>query len=123
RAMKLLAYEEAVGHYERALQVLQLQPPNERRRCELLLLLGDALWRAGESVRARDSFIQAAQVAQTLPAADALARAALGLGNVRAETGVVDDVLVGLLEAALAALSGDDSVLRVRVLARLAMAL
>jgi predicted ATPase len=123
RAMELLAYEEAVSYYERALQVLQLQPPNERRRCELLLRLGDALWRAGESARARDSFIQAAQIAQMLNAADVLARAALGLGNVRAETGVVDDVLVELLDAALAALGEDDSVLRVRVLARLAMAL
>jgi predicted ATPase len=123
RAMKLLAYEEAVSHYARALQVLERQTPDERRRGELLLWLGDALWRAGESARARDSFIQAAQAAQSLGAADMLARAALGLGNVRAETGVVDDALVGLLDAALTALSGDDSVLRVRVLARLAMAL
>jgi predicted ATPase len=123
RAMKLLAYEEAVNHYERALQVLEQQKPNEKRRCELLLSLGDALWRAGESPQALDTFVQAAQVAQALGAADLLARAALGLGNVRAETGVVDDALVGLLDAALTALSGDDSVLRVRVLARLAMAL
>jgi predicted ATPase len=123
RAMKLLAYEEAVSHYERALQVLERQKPNEEHRCELLLVLGDALWRAGESSRARDTFVQAAQVARALGAANLLARAALGLGNVRAETGVVDDVLAGLLDAALAALSEDDSVLRVRVLARLAMAL
>ncbi|MEW6297255.1 MAG: hypothetical protein AB1671_05865, partial [Thermodesulfobacteriota bacterium] len=123
RAMKLLAYEEAVSHYERALHVVERQMSDERRRCELLLGLGDALWRAGESARARDTFIQAAQVAQTLHAADMLARAALGLGNVRAETGVVDEVLVGLLDAALAILSTDDSVLRVQLLARLAMAL
>lgn len=123
RAMKLLAYEEAVSHYERALRVLAVQRPNETQRCELLLALGDALWRAGESLQARDRFGQAAQVAQSLGAADLLARAALGLGKVRAETGVVDEVLVGLLEAALATLNEDDSVLRVRVLARLAMAL
>jgi predicted ATPase len=123
RAMQLLAYEEAVSHYEHALQVLERQTSNERRRGELLLRLGDALWRAGESARARDSFIQAAHVAQALHAADLLARAALGLGDVRVETGVVDEVLVGLLDAALAALGEGDSVLRVRVLARLAIAL
>ncbi len=123
RAMRLLAYEEAVGHYERALQVLEQQLPNDEQRCELLLVQGDALWRAGESPRARESFVQAARVAQAVGAADLLARAALGLGNVRAETGMVDEVLVGLLDAALAALSEDDSVLRARVLARLAIAL
>lgn len=123
RAMRLLAYEEAVSHYERALQVLALQQPSDERRYALLLSLGDALWQAGESERARQNFVQAAQIAQALGAADLLARAALGLGNVRAETGVVDDVLVGLLDAARAALSEDDSALRARVLARLAIAL
>jgi tetratricopeptide (TPR) repeat protein len=123
RAMRLLAYEEAVSHYERALQVLAVQKSDEKRHCELLLSLGDALWRAGESLQARDTFVQAAQVAQFLNAADLLARAALGLGNVRAETGVIDEVLVGLLDAALAILGETDSDLRAKVMARLAMAL
>jgi tetratricopeptide (TPR) repeat protein len=123
QAMQLLAYEQAVSHYERALQVLELQPPGRAQRCELLLSLGDALWRAGESARARQRFVQAAQIARRLGAAELLARAALGLGHVRAETGVVDEVLVELLGAALAALSAGDSALRARVLARLAIAL
>ena len=123
RAITLLAYEEAVSHYERALQALTLKGPDEVLRCELLLALGEALWRAGENLRARDIFEQAAQAAQALGAAELLAQAALGFGNVRAETGVVDEALVEILEAAQAALGNDASALRAKVLARLAMAL
>ena len=122
-AMKLLAYEEAVGHYEQGLQVLELLRPHDSQRCELLLGLGDALWHSGDSLRAREQFIQAAQVAQQVGAAEVLARAVIGLGNVRAETGVIDDVLVKLSEATLVALGSQDSTLRARVMARLAIAL
>src|SRR5581483_9904790 len=87
-----------------------------------LLVLGDAQWRAGESARARDALVRAAEIARGLGDADRFARAALGIG-MRAETGVVDDLLVGLLESALAALGQGDSVARAKVLARLAMAL
>ena len=123
RAMRLLAYEEAVAHYERSLQVMELRRPGDAERCALLLALGDALWQAGESQRARETFVHAAQIARALGAAGLLAQAALGLGNVRAETGVIDQVLVGLLDEALTALGAGDSALRARVMARLAMAL
>jgi tetratricopeptide (TPR) repeat protein len=98
--MTQLAYEEAVGHYERALQVLEHLMLHEERRCELLLGLGDALWRMGESLRARENFIHAARIAQQSGAADTLARAALALGEVRAETGIIDDVLIGIVSCA-----------------------
>jgi tetratricopeptide (TPR) repeat protein len=123
RALRLLAYEDAVAHYERALQLDELQAPHDTRRCELLLALGKALWGAGENPRAREVFMQAAQVAEALGAAELLAQAALGFGNVQMERSEVDDVLVGLLEAALAALGDSVSTLRVRVLARLTAAL
>lgn len=42
RATALLAYEEAVEHYERALQALALRVVNEAQRCDLLLALGGA---------------------------------------------------------------------------------
>jgi tetratricopeptide (TPR) repeat protein len=61
-------------------------------------------------------------VAKRIGAADPLARAALGLG-VEFTVGVVDDVEIRLLEEALTALGEADSVLRARVLARLAKAL
>ncbi|MGE0825409.1 MAG: AAA family ATPase [Candidatus Binatia bacterium] len=123
QAVTLFAYEKAVSHYETALQLLALKEVDEVRRCELLLAFGDALWRAGATQQARDTFESAARVAQTLNMEELLARAALGFGTVRAETGLVDETLVQLLEAALAALPHDPSALRVKLLARLAVAL
>ncbi|MFY9588010.1 MAG: AAA family ATPase, partial [Actinomycetota bacterium] len=50
RAAELLAYEDAVLHYQRALQVIELkEAPDERTRIELLLALGAAQTRAGEA--------------------------------------------------------------------------
>ena len=81
RSIRLLAYEEAVSHYERALEVLDLTLPEEDgRRCELLLALADALWSTGEATTARETFLRAAGIARRLGAPERLARAALGAG-------------------------------------------
>ncbi|MBI3304302.1 MAG: AAA family ATPase, partial [Deltaproteobacteria bacterium] len=66
RATALLAYEEAVAHYQRALQALELKAPDARQRCELLLDLGDARAKAGDTSQARATFQQAAAVARQL---------------------------------------------------------
>ena len=123
RAMSLAAYEEAAGLCEIALQAMELQKPDEAERCELLLSLGDARWKAGDADRAKETFRQAADLARRLKEAEPLARAALGLGGPWGEAGVVDEVLIGLLEEALEALGDRDSPLRARVLGRLAVAL
>jgi predicted ATPase len=60
RATVLLAYEEAIGHYERALQVLELQGADEGQRCELLLALGDAQRWTNDIAAARVTFQRAA---------------------------------------------------------------
>jgi predicted ATPase len=123
RALALLGYEEAVRHYERGLEALALQPSEEPTRMRLLFALGDAAWRAGDAIKARDNFERAAQSARALGSAEALARAAVGFGRVSSETGAVDHALVGLLEEALRGLDEGDSALRAALLARLAMAL
>jgi predicted ATPase len=64
RATALLAYEEAVGHYERALQVLELKGPDEVQRCELLLALGDVQRKASNITAARATFQRAAELAR-----------------------------------------------------------
>ena len=54
RAASLVAYEEAGRHYERALGLLGAAEEASRElRCELLLRLGDAHWRAGDTRAAR----------------------------------------------------------------------
>jgi DNA-binding NarL/FixJ family response regulator len=123
-AAGLLAYEEAARQYQAALDVLELrQPPDAAQRCALLLALSGAQARAGDASRARAAALQAADLARTLGAAEQLARAALALGGMGVTPGVVDDVLTRLLEEVLERLGEQDSALRARVLARLAMEL
>jgi tetratricopeptide (TPR) repeat protein len=82
RAMDALAYEEAAGHCERALQLLKRnEPPNEVGRGELLVALGEALYGAGESVRAREACAEAAAVASRQKLPELLARAALAYND------------------------------------------
>lgn len=153
RAASLLAFEEASSYYERALRAIGTDGKVNRgikvpdpRRCDLLLALGETQWRAGDTPKARETFTEAAAIARRIHDANRLAAAAVGygegLGAYEFAEGA-DDVLVGLLEEALAALEswpprragrlyrgpqGDPpevagARLRVRVLARLAVEL
>jgi predicted ATPase len=129
QAMAVLAYEDAVLHYQRALQILELEEANGFQRCELLLSLGAAQRKAGDIAAARDTCQRAAAVARQLGAprevsAACLARAALGFGgDAWIEYGTVDEPLVALLEEALEVLDPSGSVLRARISGRLAVAL
>jgi tetratricopeptide (TPR) repeat protein len=126
QAGEQLAYDEAATLYETALQALdRLDHPPGDERCELLLRLGDARWRAGHAESAREVFGQAADTAERLGLPALLGRAALGFGGqvVAFETGLVDPVQIELFERALARLPEADDSLRTKVAARLAGAL
>jgi tetratricopeptide (TPR) repeat protein len=127
RAVAVLAYEEAAVHYGHALELTDDDDTaSAEQRCELMLRLGDAYWRAGDTRGARETFEEAAALARRLGAADLLGRAALayvtGLGGfllfARFEAG---GTAVELLEEALAALPEHDSRLCALLLARLAV--
>lgn len=118
-AERQLAYEPAAAHYERALQAMQLGPADDVRRLQLLLALGRALWRAADGERARQSFLDAADVARGLGDARGLSQAALGFG-LWDQDDIVDERLVHLLEDALASLGAEESPVRARVMGRLA---
>jgi tetratricopeptide (TPR) repeat protein len=123
RALTLVAYEEAAEHFERALHAYGLQERADvPRRCDLLLALGAAQSRAGESSTARETFLRAAGLARKLGSPERLARAALGYGAGMGgfEFGRVDDGLVALLAEAREALGPQDGPLLARVLGRLA---
>ena len=128
-ATTLLAYEDAVAHYERALQALELAEPDDFLRCELLVALGEAQYAVGNSPLARETFQHAAEIARRLQgegklsAATLLARAALGFSGEFLLIGVVDKATVSFLEEALIALGEEESPLRAKVLGRLAMEL
>jgi DNA-binding SARP family transcriptional activator len=121
-AIARLGYEEAAAHYERGLQALTASgEPQDKRRCELLLALGEARWGASELDKARQAYEQAGELAEQLGDPTSLAHAALGFcGPHRPEAGAVIRPVVGLLERALAAIGDDDSPLRARLMGRLA---
>jgi DNA-binding SARP family transcriptional activator/tetratricopeptide (TPR) repeat protein len=124
KAASQYGYEEAARHYTRALGMLETsQSGDADRPCELLLSLGDVQSRAGNGEEAREALRQAADLAQQAGRADQLARAALEYeGRFPWARASVDPFFVPLLERALSAVGTDDSVARVRLLARLAAA-
>jgi hypothetical protein len=114
------AYEDAEAHYERALTALEIVNRDDAAaRCDVLLALGATRWRASEN-DPRSAFTEAVELARGLASSGRLARAVLGAGGRFYAPGDTDDPYIALLEEALAALEPGDSVLRVRLLARLA---
>jgi tetratricopeptide (TPR) repeat protein len=120
-ATRMLAHEEAGEQYTRALEVLDRFGPDAlERRCELLLLIGEARVRSGERVLALLAFAEAAELAESLGDNVSLARAAIGSSRrYIQQPGDVETEVIELLERALAANAGERSVIRVRLLARL----
>jgi DNA-binding SARP family transcriptional activator/tetratricopeptide (TPR) repeat protein len=125
QASAMLAHEEAADHYARALEVLgRMRPASEERRCELLLRLGEAQVRSGERLLAWQTFREAAALAAMLGDGTSMAHAAVGASRRYVQPpGVADDDLIDLLEQALAMISGERSVLQVRLISRLCGAL
>jgi tetratricopeptide (TPR) repeat protein len=125
RAVRLLAYEEAVRLYRMAVHAMELGEDGDgAARCDLLLALGDAQARAGDESGSQETFIRAAAISKRLGMPEQLGWAALGYGG-RFVWGraSVDPQVVPLLKEALAALPDEDSALKARILARLSGAL
>jgi tetratricopeptide (TPR) repeat protein len=120
-AIDRLAAHDAVRHYRRALDVLDaghLAAPADRSA--LLLGLADAQVRAGDTEAARAAFGEAATLARRCGDARSLARAALGVHDLGAPTGLSHAEPIALLTEAAGALDGTGSPLLPRVLASLA---
>jgi hypothetical protein len=121
KAAAVLAFDDAVGYLQQAVDAVGDQAPLERAR--LLVALGDVSWRARDQVRARTVLREAVRLARSAGAADVFADAALsyagGLGG-NQPIASADHELIGLLEDALSMLDDDDSTRRCRVLGRLA---
>ncbi len=95
------------------------------RRCDLLLALGAARTRGGDTTGGRAIYLEAAALARQRGLEDHLAAAALGYAGITGYhfSGRRDETLVALLEEAIASLAPGDSEMRVRLLARLSVAL
>lgn len=122
RALAQLAYEAAVDHFRRAVE-LASSAPEAPERLSALLGLAEARRRCGDTDAARAAFEAAAEAARRRGDGPGLARAALGYGELWGEwSSEANRRLLGLLAQALDALDPADSRLRARVLARLARA-
>jgi DNA-binding SARP family transcriptional activator len=122
-AMARLAFDQSVDFYAQALEVAEDLDAGSERRCELLIRYGEAQRLAGSGAY-RETLIQAARMAQAHGHAELLARAALANNRgLSSAVGALDTERLELLEAALAALGGEDSTLRARLLAVLALEL
>lgn len=119
-ASAALAYDEATARLRTA---LEMGIEDERRRAEILLEEGTALFRAGRSLDSLQSFRHAAEIARNLEAGELLALAAVGFETSCWRPGLTDEGARELLQEASAALAREDSTLRVGLLASLARAL
>jgi tetratricopeptide (TPR) repeat protein len=129
RAAEAVAYEEAAGHYLRALQTMEFADvPDVRQQAELLLSLGDVWNRSGEVEPARDAAWRAVALAREQDDVELLGRAALVIGALGYLGGgrapvAVDLERRALLEEAAKRLGDRDPGLLARLLARLALEL
>jgi DNA-binding SARP family transcriptional activator/tetratricopeptide (TPR) repeat protein len=119
-ATAVLAHEEAVEHYARALEVVtRAYPDDVQRRLELLLAMGEACVRSGERPRGRDVLLTAARLAEQLGDVASLVRAVVGAARRYVQQpGVVDTELIRYSNLALELTAGRRTVDRVRLLAR-----
>lgn len=123
RALSLLAYDEAVAFFSRAVRLRDLVAPDAELRVELLLDLGRAETRSGDTGSARRHLVECCAAARETKLPRRFAEAALELGAVGLPAGTVDHEQAALLEQALDLLDAEASPLRARVLARLAVTL
>jgi DNA-binding CsgD family transcriptional regulator/tetratricopeptide (TPR) repeat protein len=124
QAAGLLAHEEAARFYELALQSLDMEEsPEPRRRCRLLLALGDMQIRAGRSRPAMSTFEAAAAAAEDAGVPEDLAAAALGFEEARWRPGLLSDKAIPLLQKARRLLPDDAEALHCKLLAGIASAM
>jgi hypothetical protein len=119
-ALSVHAYEDALAHFDRAAQMLDVEV-DAREVAALHLSLAEAAYRSGDVARGRAASRRALEEALRRRASDQRALAVLQLGWLMTP-GRVDPELVRLLEEALAALGEQPSALRAQVMARLAAA-
>jgi class 3 adenylate cyclase/tetratricopeptide (TPR) repeat protein len=119
QALARLAHEDAAKQFERGLQLIAEQ---DRARCDLLLGLAEARRRAGDIPGSRQAFEEAGAIARQLADAERLARAAIGSfrGHLMADPEWHEPV-IRMMKDALDLLPEQDSPLRSRVLAALAL--
>ena len=122
RATAMSAFEEAARFYQMALASIKMTAKvDEHRRCELMLMMGEAQNRCADYMGARDTFVQAAELAARLGSLEMLAHAALGYPGLQWDVSPDgNQQAIELLERALRAFPERDDPWRAMLMARLA---
>jgi DNA-binding CsgD family transcriptional regulator len=115
-AADALAFGEAAARLRTALQ-LGVEDP--RRRADMQIALGSALYRAGSTLDSLAPLRDAAAIARDLGSGELLARAAITFEEACTRPPLEDQGAIALLEEASDLLPPEDSPLRVRLLASL----
>ena len=125
RALESLAYEEAARLYQVALDAADVSGASAITRGELLLAQGDAQILAGEGPAARETLLRAAAIARSEDDAELFGRAALAYGgrDIWGPRQEWDARYLPFLEEALARSGDQDSIVRARLLTRMASAM
>lgn len=121
-AMRIAGYATAASRYRQAIAAAEIAP-EAGDRVALLRKLGEAQAASGDARAARESFMNAADLARRAGRTDELARAALGLsGGTGIEVRIDDPEQIVLLEEAIAGLGDADPALSAWLSARLSVA-
>ena len=105
QAFRSFAFEEAIGHFERALDALRFDDSRDADRCEALVALGRACRASGDYARARENIQRACDLATGRGDAIRMARASLEYARAKPESGLAQNQgVVDLLEQAARAL-------------------
>ena len=110
--------DEAAGYYRQALELLEAGDGDPGLRLEILISLGEAQRRGGDSAY-RETLLSAAGLAQERGDVGALARAALANTRGGITSANLDPELIATLDAALELVPSDDKATRARLLANL----
>ena len=119
RARGQAAHEEAARFYRMALEAMELGEEHpDLERAELLLALGEALARGGDTAAAAEVLAEAADIARRADAGALFARVALASAALRWTGGLYQPDLVGILGEAADRIGDSDDALLARLLAR-----
>jgi class 3 adenylate cyclase len=119
RAAANCAYEEAVEHYGRALQALELTPAEDaERRCQMLVTLAETHTRAGTVDQGRQVALEVAAIARAHGWRDRLAQAALHLSHEFMQALIPDPERLDLVNEALELFGDEQGALALRLVCR-----
>jgi predicted ATPase/class 3 adenylate cyclase len=124
-ATRQYAWEDAVRHYERALDIAELAPAfDDAARVDLLINLAEArLVVGGDEGQRQQIAARAVELARGLGDGVRFGRAALAWAGPHREDNVTNHPLIALLEEALGVVGPEDTAIRATLLARLQAAL